>query len=706
MNLLISFIGILLLFLFPCGHGFKKSKGEDIIIIGGGQGGDGMILHGGGGGGKKNKKSNTIIIIPQQKKQQYPMDLLSPPMSYHPGSMESVHESASFIPGPVPLLPSGAYPMPRYSFPQNQNRNNNPMKAHPKAKTKQRKSKKHIKPTAAPSDEKEIPETTQKTIQLLEELQEEKRQLQRARQMNSLTQSLAQFPNLTPVNPVNLDFFAMKPSENEAHMMYNDQGKGNGVYGGGFGGGFNAGGNYARGPSMEYPKIPQIIIKVPAPIVNVPTPIVNVPPAIVNVSVPPIHVPPAHVMVPPAVVEVPAPVVNVEVPPVMVPPAIVKVPKKLVIRKDLKRNGRDKYEEDESAIDIEEVVDPNRPRKGKFKNGVHYEETEDDDDHYLNPIKLPSRTSIPRRKQKDHITQYMHPHHYPPPPPPSQQFYPENFRPRLHPENEIFHHPHPHPQVHYETFTGNPRPRYHPPMMMHRHSLQYPGPPPDHLRLSFRSPVKSMEHKNMDNESSLHFDVMSTSTERMESPHVFFEPNPESHDSPVSVSEQSLSQTNKSPETLSHDSLPENDVIDLSNSLSSPLTSSSISDSNLHVMSDDRKEPNIIFEKIGPPPLNVLTHQFNSDDRIQKSNIQSSDGYTNSIQRSGNIKEPTKAFYRDHRDGIIFDEVDKENDIMVYQDQNDIPSFSELNDENFDQEIISKKSLPERKGIFECVERK
>ena len=113
----------------------------------------------------------------------------------------------------------------------------------------------------------------------------------------------------------------------------------------------------------------------------------------------------------------------------------------------------------------------------------------------------------------------------------------------------------------------------------------------------------------------------------------------------------------------------------------SPSTSPQVTDPNLHVLSDDQREPNIIFEKAEPPPnpgISFFNDQFNS--------ASTDSGQTTSEPSDPSPEDNGQGFYRDHRDGIIFEELPSSSlkpkkkpkkDLMLYQDQTDAPVYTQ-----------------------------
>ena len=332
-----------------------KSKGDDIIILGGGGGGGGaggagpIIMEDGG----KRGKGNTIIIIPPSPPppHHFPrpheafMDSMYGSASYeampvmsHAPPMHSRHENPYHMPPPPPFhrMPA-SHVMPP---PQSYYRDSAPV---PETVIKKKKKKKKKKPK--PSTTTTTTTTPPPPVVAMHY----------GGDMSAPGMPSALFDNFystfTSENSNNQGYGNAQSSYNMPAMMKMMQQYSND--GGGSNGGGHAGPDApsndgggdrgGHGNTFEFPKIPQIIIKVPAPIVNVPQPIVNVPAAVVNVSVPEIRIPQTQVTVPAPIVNVPTPVVNVpaanvsvNVPNISVPPAVVNVPKKLVLKKEFR----------------------------------------------------------------------------------------------------------------------------------------------------------------------------------------------------------------------------------------------------------------------------------------------------------------------------------------------------------------------------------
>lgn len=111
---------------------------------------------------------------------------------------------------------------------------------------------------------------------------------------------------------------------------------------------------------------------------------------------------------------------------------------------------------------------------------------------------------------------------------------------------------------------------------------------------------------------------------------------------------------------------------------------SSLGDNNLHVLSDDSREPNIIFEKT-EPPMSPATY---FEDQFRDASTGLGQTMTETMTETPEpTEESPKAFYRDSRDGIIFEELPKDKksnkqDMMMYQDQTNAPVYAAPEEDN------------------------
>jgi hypothetical protein len=693
-----------------------KSKGDDIIIIGGsdGSGGGGPIVM---DDGKRGKGSSTIIIIPPPP----------PTATRRDPFMDSMFGAASFeampimSPAPPPMSNYQMHPPPPPPPPPPYPRNmmpmppmyGEPMPTPSPPKKKKKKKKKATTTTTTTSTTTPAPAITPYFSPVIP---------------YSPPDAPPAFENFyyTPDNSNNNNnngYISGQSSYNMPAMMKMMQqyASGNdnitpppelsGSAGGGGSGGMGIGGGggsndkYSNSNTFEFPKIPQIIIKVPAPIVNVPQPIVNVPAAIVNVSVPEIRIPQPQVTVPAPIVNVPTPIVNVpaanisvNIPNIEVPPAVVNVPKKLVLKKEFR-----------IATDHKPMGGGSRPAKPmkatsgtytQMSDSEHIQFDDDDDESYTQAGSSyrqdqrlvdadPYKYSSKHKPQNNEYGSVVYAPTRPPAPPP-RAYLPEPASRVQRPRHQVVKNRDKEPTIDYSfhhNINQQSEQAYDQPPVMHsefpdsRH--EYPvrdaqDHTPIQQHFAHRPPLQYHPPSSTPARTTVKiFHGGGGQQHTRKRPQTTASPQNQQYD------EEGRDQGNSDDRNRQHQEeeepqrptkaqsrdVTEEEVIEfLRKNNMKPLTKNA----NLQVMRDDRKQPNIIFEKTESPVPESVSYE--SDQTIFD------DRNPNAAADAANNQR--------NNDGIVFEEIPSHeftavaeseasvSDNMMYEDQKDSVAYS------------------------------
>ena len=724
---------LLLCNLLPRAQCFR-SKGDDIIIVGGtdSSGGSGgpIIMDDGG----KKGKGSTIIIIPPPPPSPFPrrdpfMDSMfgaasfeTMPVMSQPPHMEQMQvvnqRPHQYMHPPPPGAPPPPYPrMSGNLMPPPPHYFGEPMPPPPSAKKKKKKKKSTSTTTTTTTT---TPAPPQMAIHYNPPVQYPEQPSPSAfdnfyftsENNNNNGYSNAQSSYNMPAMMKMMQQYAVS-SENTPQVPEEPASSGSSSYDKGLG-----------ISTYEFPKIPQIIIKVPAPIVNVPQPIVNVPAAIVNVSVPEIRVPQALVTVPAPIVTVPAPIVNVpaanvtvNVPNIDVPPAIVNIPKKLVLKKEfriatdrkpvngmaVKRMNGNGYKQmaDSEHIEFDDDEDENYSsagsshRQDKTTAEFHYAKDAAHEQHqqnldykeYGNDYYAPIRQTVPpashsalvasgqRKKQRARL-----------PPRSRDQRLQVDYR--FQNQNTKQHSQRGYEKpvvVNYESpestqqqqVSDIPDDNRLTPIQLHfsrSTPLQYQTPS---TSSSVRPTQKLLSQRPRNFKHHIHHQQREQTHPAPQSPQFDDQPQPQQQDyteTPDQRQQDDDRQPHRSPGHVKSpsSSVTEKEVIEfLRNNNYKPMRSNS--NSQLQVMRDDMKEPNIIFEKTESPlPESV---SFESDQTILD-------------DKSSNAPDPDPQNNQQSNDGIVFEDIPSHefsvvaegnapaSDVMMYDDQKDLAVYS------------------------------
>lgn len=722
---------LLLIYLESCVQSSAfKQKGDDIIIIGGPGGGTsgGPIVM--DDGGKRGKGSSTIIIIPPPPP---PAPRRDPFMDSMFGAA-SYEAMPIMSPAPAPISNRYMHPPPpppppppytRNMMPMHPNMYGEPMPPPSPPKKKKKKKKKVTTTTTTTTTTTPSPIITPIYSQVVPYPDAPPAFDNFYYAPDNNNNNNGYFSGQSSYNmPAMMKMMQQFANSNDNNAPAPDLSGGGGSYGtsggstgGGYGGAGGSAGSDMRGGSdknsnsntFEFPKIPQIIIKVPAPIVNVPQPIVNVPAAIVNVSVPEIRIPQTQVTVPAPVVNVPAPIVNVpaanisvNVPQIDVPPAIVNVPKKLVLRKELR------------------IASDNKPRSGgrssrPMKVSGGYAQTADseqiqfdddsDDESYspagsshrqdqrfadLNYAKYSSQQQLQNTDYGSVVYAPTRPT-APPVSPPAPRVHPPAFLPKLQRNRpQMSRNREKEPSADYifqdQNVNQQSQQAYDRPTMTHMESPagrhQYPDSDvsPDHTPIqnhfSRSPPLQYHPPTSPPSRPAVKlFHGGGVRQHMRQRPSTTTSPQNQQFDDDARDSgypeQRDQHQEEERPPNYSKPQSPEvteEAVIEfLRKNNMKPLTKNA----NLQVIRDDKKQPNIIFEKTESPVPESVSYE--SDQTIFD-------------DRNPNVADPQNN--QRNNDGIVFEEIPSHeftavaeseasvSDSMMYEDQKDSVAYS------------------------------
>lgn len=337
---------------------------------------------------------------------------------------------------------------------------------------------------------------------------------------------------------------------------------------------------------------------------------------------------------------------------------------------------------DSGKIDFEEAVD------GEYKSSSNKNDDQSvtyDDNEYENNqpfLKRPPKTPIPRPKQGQQRYNYG----------PKQS-------PNTVPVSSAFHFQAPEVQYDSRSPQSAQYPQYKPQQQPNYQPINFRQQQPPGQLLSFSIPLSINGYKNQNDQMQQSISNDYKSNEIMSQiiqPTVQSLPNPQPFYSQPQ-NERSYDFTGNSPDNNNNYALSDRQVFDL---MQSNQKSSSF-DSNLHVLSDDSREPNIIFEKTGPPVIS--SSSFFGDQYRDASTKDSS--HSEVADPTDKSEESPKAFFRDSRDGIIFEELPKnpkkkKKELMLYQDQTDAPVYVEPEKESGETQIETLTQNPENNEYY------
>ena len=339
---------------------------------------------------------------------------------------------------------------------------------------------------------------------------------------------------------------------------------------------------------------------------------------------------------------------------------------------------------DSGKIDFEEAVD------GEYKSSSNKNDDQSvtyDDNEYENNqpfLKRPPKTPIPRPKQGQQRYNYG----------PKQS-------PNTVPVSSAFHFQAPEVQYDSRSPQSAQYPQYKPQQQPNYQPINFRQHQPPGQLLSFSIPLSINGYKNQNDQMQQSISNDYRSNEIMSQiiqPTVQSLPNPQPFYSQPQ-NQRSHDFTGNSPDNNNNYALSDRQVFDL---MQSNQKSSSSFDSNLHVLSDDSREPNIIFEKTGPPVIS--SSSFFGDQYRDASTKDSS--HSEAADPTDKSEESPKAFFRDSRDGIIFEELPKKpkkkkkKELMLYQDQTDAPVYVEPEKESGETQIETLTQNPENNEYY------